>query len=590
MDSGFKGFGFSGYRSIGEQTVRIGPLKKINFIIGQNNAGKSNIINYLYRHYSRVLDLVNKGRGYHARNTPIEPPFSEIDKALGSQNSRVSIAFALDETSLDSFIQSLMPSDLHRLHQVETEICLRKLLSTFRADKGLYWFEYHAKNDRDEFTLECDRDAITGILTKGEWYLTWSRLTGSSNGDLHAHWIPEVINKIAYKPNSVPNIEVIPAIRRIGDSGSVSEDFSGTGIIDRLSRLENPALSERRNLEKFSQINHFLRTVLDNETATITIPYERDTILVDMDGRILPLASLGTGIHEVIILASASTILEDSIVCIEEPELHLHPHLQKKLVKYLAFNTSNQYIFTTHSAHLLDAVEAEIFHVTQSSGITQVDAVDSTCTRSDICRDLGYRASDILQANCVIWVEGPSDRIYLNYWLSALNTSFVEGIHYSIMFYGGRLFSHLTALDNNDDQVNDFISVRKLNRNAVIMFDSDAPKARCQLNATKKRLRDEFNAGPGFTWITKGREVENYLDPVKLQQCIMSVHPSAILSQDTDMYSNLLNYRTRKKNEIATANKVKVAREYVGNFQADLTVLDLKVMTEKLRDFIASCN
>lgn len=39
----FHGFGFSAYRSIAEQTVKIGPLKKINFIIGQNNTGKSNL-------------------------------------------------------------------------------------------------------------------------------------------------------------------------------------------------------------------------------------------------------------------------------------------------------------------------------------------------------------------------------------------------------------------------------------------------------------------------------------------------------------------------------------------------------------------
>ncbi len=31
--------------------------------------------------------------------------------------------------------------------------------------------------------------------------------------------------------------------------------------------------------------------------------------------------------------------------------------------------------------------------------------------RRQICDDLGCRASDILQANAVIWVEGPSDRI-----------------------------------------------------------------------------------------------------------------------------------------------------------------------------------
>lgn len=585
----FKGFGFSGYRSIDEHAVKIGPLKKINFIIGQNNTGKSNIVNFLAQHYGYCLDKVKKGRGYQSSLAQDKSTFGELDKTLGSRNEGVSVAFALDEKGLNHFVHQIIDSGTDAFQRDIAATQITKLLSWFRVNSGLYWFEYHAANAKSEFNLAYNQKELAAKLTRQEWFSLWARLTRQSGGDFQAHWFPQVMTKLAFSPASVPEIEVIPAIRRIGDAGSTSEDYSGTGIIDRLARLQNPAHNELYKLQKFNKINQFLKTVLDNPTATITIPYQRDTIQVQIDGRILPLMSLGTGIHEVIILASAATILDNTIVCIEEPELHLHPLLQKKLVQYLAKNTTNKYILTTHSAHLLDAVEAEIFHVTQSNGVTCVEAVASTRSRSDICQDLGYRASDILQANCVIWVEGPSDRIYLNYWLASLNTGLIEGIHYSIMFYGGRLFSHLTALDNDDEQVIDFISIRKLNRNAVIMFDRDTSSAKASLTETKMRLRDEFDSGPGFAWITKGREIENYLIPSQVQECINKIHPTATLSSDTGIYSNLLNYNNKKK-EIVTANKVKVAREYVKHYPADLSVLDLALMIEKLRVFIVACN
>ena len=110
----------------------------------------------------------------------------------------------------------------------------------------------------------------------------------------------------------MPDIEVIPAIRKIGASGSKADDFSGEGIIDRLAKIQNPQLTDQNLKEKFNAINQFVQEVLENSSANIEIPYERDMILVHMDGKTLPLESLGTGVHEVIILAAASTILTNS--------------------------------------------------------------------------------------------------------------------------------------------------------------------------------------------------------------------------------------------------------------------------------------
>ena len=126
-------------------------------------------------------------------------------------------------------------------------------------------------------------------------------------------------------------------------------------------------------------------------------------------------------------------------------------------------STSNQYFISTHSAALMDTPGAEIYHIKLVENESIVDRVSSDRGKSSICEDLGYTPSDLLQSNCVIWVEGPSDRTYLNYWIRQKTDSFIEGIHYTIMFYGGRLASHISAKDPDEfdkEVFENFISLR----------------------------------------------------------------------------------------------------------------------------------
>lgn len=579
------GFGFSGYRSFGDELTIIGPLKKVNLIIGQNNAGKSNIIRFLKHQYAY---FVNRTRNQRSYGTQPEVPFKDVDRHISQIRANHRIAFPVFKEDLADYLAKKIPNDNHAHIRPLAE---RILHSEAFLKNGVIWFTYKSSTHNGQFELEFEEEKLIKVLSANEWSMLWNVLTSRQGGGLKEHWFPETIRSLSYIPEKLPNVEVIPAIRKIGLAGSEAQDYSGEGIIERLAKIQNPSLVDQESKEKFLAINKFVQEVLETASAKIEIPYGRDMILVHMDGKTLPLESLGTGVHEVIILAAAATLLENTILCMEEPELHLHPLLQRKLIKYLSERTQNQYFFTTHSAHLLDAVDAEIFHVTQDCGVSKVDAISSTKQKSNVCNDLGYKASDILQANCIIWVEGPSDRLYLNFWLKEKNPKFIEGIHYSVMFYGGRLCSHLTALDDDEvkETIEDFVSVRNLNRNSVILFDSDKDRPRAILNSTKKRLKEEFDSGPGFAWVTKGREVENYLNYDNVEACVKAVHPSA-KSIDKGVWKNLLNYKKSRSDKTITANKVKIARYYIENYSPNLDHLDLSKRINQLCDFISKSN
>ncbi|RWX45690.1 putative ATP-dependent endonuclease, OLD family [Candidatus Electrothrix aarhusensis] len=576
----------AGYRSFGREPQCFDQFAKINLFIGQNNAGKSNVLRFLSEVYPQLWPML-------AKVPRRELTLGELDRhLLGNPPLLLGLGEKIDTDEL--------PSKHRLIHHVTNPQQISraaKLLCRVMKEKArinnteLDW-RWTSLPPIPLGKIEIQESSIEAVkvLSDNEAGSLRGILAQNPDGEDR-----EIIARRIQLPLSETDIKrikvkLIPAIRRIGEKGSTLDDFDGSGIIDRLAKLQNPDVHNQQDRDRFDDITNFFRDVVDRPDAVLEIPYERDTILVHMDGKVLPIESLGTGIHEVVILAAAATVLSEHVVCIEEPELHLNPILQRKLIRYLAAHTNNQYFITTHSNVLMDVPAAEIYHIKLIKGASVVEQVTSGRQKSAVCEDLGYHPSDLLQANCIIWVEGPSDRIYLNWWLKSMDEGLVEGIHYSIMFYGGRLLSHLSNAEPESQEVNDFISLRKLNNRGVIMIDSDKETARSRINATKRRLRDEFDEGPGHAWITEGREIENYLPAKQTEAAIKAVHPKAKGRGPFGKYDNTLKIQ-RARGKETQANKVGVARYITeSSEQPDLSNYDLKAQLNKLMKFIRESN
>jgi hypothetical protein len=90
--------------------------------------------------------------------------------------------------------------------------------------------------------------------------------------------------------------------------------------------------------------------------------------------------------------------------------------------------TSNHYILATHSHALMTPRgNCNVVYLWQQDGVTRSRTVQSTEHSLEILDDLGIDASDLLQARSVIWVEGPSDRIYIYRWLALVAPDLREG-------------------------------------------------------------------------------------------------------------------------------------------------------------------
>jgi len=213
------------------------------------------------------------------------------------------------------------------------------------------------------------------------------------------------------------------------------------------------------------------------------------------------LHDLGDGIKQLICILYKAFELRDSeaMFFVEEPEINLHPGYQRKLIDILQQPEFDKlyFFFTTHSNHFVDRYfDYENISIYKFINVkkknNQFQVINTPPNNVGLLNALGVNNSSVFMANATIWVEGLSDKIYLEKYLKIYIQDrnlkqFKEGVDFAFVEYGGNNVTHWAFDDNSDDER---INASAITNRAMIIVDNDDDSAKKRKR--KARLQEVF--------------------------------------------------------------------------------------------------
>ena len=165
---------------------------------------------------------------------------------------------------------------------------------------------------------------------------------------------------------------------RIGTKGEYAFDYLSR---QRLENLEEPDFAvdvARVGMNLGNQVNYWLEYLLGyqikaddvDNTNFVRVVYERTG-----SNRPIRPFHVGTGVSYVAnLVVAALSCRKESIFVVENPEIHLHPAAQARMIEFLAFLASRglQVIVETHSDHIFNGIRRLIHGGRLKTGDTAV--------------------------------------------------------------------------------------------------------------------------------------------------------------------------------------------------------------------------
>lgn len=400
---------FSNFLSF-KQSFQFDQLDPITILVGPNNAGKTNIIR-AFKFYQSILHA-----SIAREQIPdMEEFFNKENKLHNDRSLDILVEYRIDDSSI--FPTPLTVSHSIRFNSHGKFDSERMIFGKgSNALETCIIFKKESEGDNNSY-FEQEPSLISEFITgynpnnfqssNPEGHFTKKDLTRFQPFTLRDDFDSSANKIIEIIKNFIKKWIFIPANR-------YTELLDQNTVLDPNGRNVEVILSKWTSTKR-TPTDGFLKNII-SIFGIKDINFSEDgrrIILSDNDNIEVTLDKYGSGFEQFLIMFHRffEMYVKDTIVFLEEPEVHLHPLLQRKLLQILIRSSKfNQFIITTHSTIFCRYQVGVIkpFLIKKQNFESKIKEINSELM-DEIKFALGHVNSDLFGYNAVLFVEGTTE-------------------------------------------------------------------------------------------------------------------------------------------------------------------------------------
>lgn len=478
-------------------------------LVGPNNSGKSTLLKFFYEfrffwsgfNIDEIITIMNN------KNTTTSIPYNDVldpQEIFNNTNHRT-LSIKIELLGIqNSYLLSAINIEISREYANKAKIKIY-----CGADYVEVKSQVVSKKSQDEIYLKSD----DFILYCSDFFKLLQKLS---------------------------NCMYIGSFRNALNKGSGSDyDINiGTSLISNLKAWKTGHIIDKN--KQIIKVTEDIRNIFEFNELEINSSDDNTTLQIMINKEPYKLKEVGSGIAQFIIVFVNVAIKKPSYILIDEPELNLHPQLQRDFLMSLASYASDGVLFATHSIGLAKSITNKIYSIQNKKNISELKKIENTSNYVEFLGELSYSAYKELGFEKVLLVEGVTEVKFFQQVLRMIR----KDHQIFLLPLGGSSFINRTV-EHELKEIHD-----RLGGNLYCIIDSEKNSETSELDNDRKEFKVLCERIGINLHILERRATENYFT----DKAIKSIFPNC---SALTKYENLKNKTPRW----SKSNNWKIVRE-----------------------------